>query len=196
MSAEPKKITLARQIGICSLLSLIAFIIVITFHGKPYISNLISGLSVPHQILAGAAISGAYVILSIIGKNYTKNQKSTQHMIESYSRLDLSGWNPVWLALAAAFGEELLFRGALQPLIGIWLTSALFVVSHVRAYRFNALNKRVLFQSLAIFAISLAFGFIAQYVGLIAAMIVHAAIDIVGLCAIRRVTISQPEPVT
>jgi uncharacterized protein len=193
MSTELKKITLARQLGTCGLLCAVALLVVIVFHSKPYVSNFIYGLSVPQQILAGAAISGAYAILSIIGKNYAANRKSTQHMIESYSRLDLSGWNPVWIALAAALGEELLFRGALQPLIGIWLTSVLFVVSHIRAYRFSTLDKRVLFQSLGIFTVSVVFGFMALYIGLITAIIVHAVIDIIGLYTIRRAILSQPE---
>lgn len=41
--------------------------------------------------------------------------------IETYSRLDLRGWNPVLLAPAADIGEEILFRGALQTLLGVWL---------------------------------------------------------------------------
>jgi membrane protease YdiL (CAAX protease family) len=96
--------------------------------------------------------------------------------------------NPHGFALAAGFCEELLFRGALQPLLGIWLTSVLFVVVHIRAYRLNKLDKRVLFQSVSIFAISVVLGYIAAYAGLITAMIVHAAMDTVGLYAVRRLT--------
>ena len=102
------------------------------------------------------------------------------------SRLDLSGWNPLWVALAAGFSEELLFRGALQPVLGIWATSILFVLAHIRAYRFNRFNKRVLIQSLGLFAVSFVFGYIAQYVGLVAVIIIHTTMDIVGLYTIRR----------
>ena len=34
------------------------------------------------------------------------------------------------LALLSSFAEELLFRGLLQPFIGLWLTSILFGIAH------------------------------------------------------------------
>lgn len=37
----------------------------------------------------------------------------------------------VMLSVVAGFGEEILFRGVLQPMTGIWLTSALFAAVHV-----------------------------------------------------------------
>ncbi len=37
----------------------------------------------------------------------------------------------VWLALASSFGEEILFRGALQPSLGVIPTSILFGLAHV-----------------------------------------------------------------
>jgi membrane protease YdiL (CAAX protease family) len=37
----------------------------------------------------------------------------------------------LWLALVSAFGEEILFRGALQPILGLWLTSIGFGLVHL-----------------------------------------------------------------
>lgn len=36
------------------------------------------------------------------------------------------------LALSAAIGEEILFRGALQPVLGIWLTAFIFAFAHLQ----------------------------------------------------------------
>lgn len=36
------------------------------------------------------------------------------------------------LSLSAAFGEEILFRGALQPVFGLWGTSLLFAIAHIQ----------------------------------------------------------------
>jgi membrane protease YdiL (CAAX protease family) len=36
------------------------------------------------------------------------------------------------MSLSVAFGEEILFRGALQPVFGIWLTSLFFAILHVQ----------------------------------------------------------------
>ena len=39
------------------------------------------------------------------------------------------------LALLSAFGEEILFRGVVQPWLGLWITTALFGVFHFPARR-------------------------------------------------------------
>jgi len=36
------------------------------------------------------------------------------------------------MAVATGIGEELLYRGALQPVLGIWLTSLIFALGHVQ----------------------------------------------------------------
>ncbi len=36
-----------------------------------------------------------------------------------------------WLALSSGFAEELFFRGAMQPVLGLWLTSLIFGAVHV-----------------------------------------------------------------
>lgn len=41
-------------------------------------------------------------------------------------------WHIFLMAFVVAFCEELLFRGAIQPLIGIWGTSVLFTLIHFR----------------------------------------------------------------
>lgn len=53
----------------------------------------------------------------------------------------------------------------------------------------------MLLQSISILIIGLSLGFVAMYVGLLAAIIVHAAMDAVGLYAIRRM-MSAGTPVT
>lgn len=37
----------------------------------------------------------------------------------------------VLLALLSSVGEELLFRGAIQPFLGVWFTAAIFAIMHV-----------------------------------------------------------------
>ncbi|SFF51308.1 CAAX protease self-immunity [Duganella sp. CF458] len=182
------RFTLGRQLRTCAILSAIAIAIIALLHDKPNMPKLLAGLPLPQQAGVGLAVGMLYWIFGVIGFKYAAARKTNEATVESYSRLDLRGWNPVWIALAAGFGEELLFRGALQPMLGIWLTSALFVLAHIKAYNFNQLNGRVLIQAGGVFVVSVFFGFVAQYVGLVAAMIIHAAIDIAGLLAIRRMS--------
>jgi membrane protease YdiL (CAAX protease family) len=69
------------------------------------------------------------------------------------------------LALAAGIGEELLFRGALQPVFGLWATSLIFAMAHIQ-YGFTA-------ATVLIFAIGLALGFVRRRHGTTTAIIVH-----------------------
>jgi membrane protease YdiL (CAAX protease family) len=115
----------------------------------------------------------------------TASSASSARTVQSYARLDLSGMNPLWIAIAAAVGEEMLFRAALQPLLGVWIVSLLFLLTHVPVYRFRQLDGAALVQALSVFGGSVVLGFVFQYVGLIAAMLVHAWIDIVGLLIVR-----------
>ena len=43
----------------------------------------------------------------------------------------LSSAEITWLALASGFAEELFFRGAMQPVLGLLITSVIFGVVHV-----------------------------------------------------------------
>ncbi len=182
------KWSLRRQLGICAVFCALAVIVILLFHPKPYVSALLHGLPLFEQAVLGVAAGGFYWLVIVLGSRFATHGKTSQHIAASFSRLDLRGWNPLWMAIAAGVGEELLFRGALQPLLGIWVTSILFVLAHTRAYRFDALNRRVLLQSISIFAVSVALGCIYIYAGLVTAMIVHAGMDIVGLYAVRRMT--------
>lgn len=44
---------------------------------------------------------------------------------------ELSPRQITWLALSSGFAEELFFRGAMQPVLGLWLTSLIFGAVHV-----------------------------------------------------------------
>lgn len=180
--------SLRRQLILCAIFCALAVIVILVFHRKPYVPALLHGLPLIDQGVLGIAAGGLYWLATSLGARFVARGKASQHIAESYSRLDLSGWNPLWMAIAAGVGEELLFRGALQPLLGIWVTSILFVLAHVRAYRFDTLNKRALLQAISVFVISVALGYIAIYAGLVTAMIIHAAMDIVGLYTVRRMT--------
>ncbi|MEO7013443.1 MAG: CPBP family intramembrane glutamic endopeptidase [Dokdonella sp.] len=188
MKGEAEKISLRHQLITCAVLCALAIAVILLFHPRPHVSAILHGQPVIYQTLIGMAFGAAYWGISLLGSRFIAPRSAAKHIAESYSRLDLSGWNPLWIAAAAGLGEELFFRGALQPLLGIWATSVLFVLLHIRAYRLNTLNQRVLLQSVSIFAMGVTFGYIAIYIGLLAAMLAHAGMHAVGLYANRRMT--------
>ena len=81
----------------------------------------------------------------------------------------------IYISFCAGVGEELLFRGGVQPWLGIWFTSVIFVAVH------GYLNPKNLPLSLyglfMVFGIA-GIGYLAETYGLLSAIIAHITIDI------------------
>ncbi len=81
----------------------------------------------------------------------------------------------IFLSFCAGVGEELLFRGGIQPWLGIWITSLIFIFLH--GY-FNPNDKPLFIYGLVLFIISAGFGYLFIYSGLFAAATAHFWIDV------------------
>lgn len=77
------------------------------------------------------------------------------------------------LALSAGVGEELLFRGALQPRFGIWFTSLAFTLGHLQ-YGFSPALAEV-------FIISVILGFVRQKTNTSTCVAIHAIYNLADL---------------
>jgi uncharacterized protein len=102
-------------------------------------------------------------------------------VMDELSQLLLGNMTTVWdwliLAIAAGIGEEVLFRGALQPVLGIWLTSLLFAVIHTQ-YGLSL-------ATLLIFVVGFILGLIRRRYNTTVAIILHAAYNFVlGVAAL------------
>lgn len=80
---------------------------------------------------------------------------------------DFGFWHWLALALGAGIGEEILFRGALQPVFGNWFTSILFAIVHVQ---YGFLTP----ATLVLFLLSFILGRIRQQYNTTAAILLHA----------------------
>jgi membrane protease YdiL (CAAX protease family) len=178
-------IRLTAQVLTCVVFSLIALVLIFVLHDQPRLV-LRGPMTYGEQLLYGLGLSALAAVFSYVSARFTANSEASRNTVTAYGRLDLSGLNPVWISLAAAIGEELLFRAALQPLLGVWITSLVFLVTHVPVYQFRKLNGASLVQAASVFGVSVVLGFIYQYVGLLAAVMVHAALDVVGLYVVRN----------
>ena len=178
-------IRLVSQILTCLVFCVIAAPII--WFSRPHPVALFSRPAGPlTQLLVGQVLALIAGVGSWLMFKLTARSASSARTIDSYSRLDLSGLNPLWISIAAAIGEEMLFRAALQPLLGVWITSVIFLLTHTPVYQFRKLDKATLVQAAGVFGLSVALGFIYQYVGLLAAVLVHVAIDVVGLYVVRN----------
>jgi membrane protease YdiL (CAAX protease family) len=178
-------IRLTAQVLTCVVFSLIALLVIFVAQKEP-LSVFRGPMAFGEQLLYGLGLSALAAVASYLSFRMTARSEATRNTITAYGRLDLSGLNPVWISLAAAIGEELLFRAALQPLLGVWITSIVFLLTHTPVYQFRRLNTATLVQAVGVFGASVALGFIYQYVGLLAAMMVHTALDVVGLYVVRN----------
>ena len=89
------------------------------------------------------------------------------------------------IGLAAAIGEETLFRAALQPSVGIWIAALLFTVVHaaIADYRHPTLGK-LAYAALA-FGMGVLLGIEYDHLGIAASMATHFAFDTTALTLIR-----------
>lgn len=184
------QVRLSAQVLTCLALCLIAAAILYFRHVSP-LALFAYPFPPLWQLLIGQGLALVAAVASYLLFRFSADSESTARTVQTYARLDLEGLNPVWISVCAAIGEEMLFRAALQPLLGLWITSVVFLVVHTPVYRFRHLDRATLVQAAGVFGASVVLGLVFQYVGLLAAMLVHAWIDIVGLVVVRSVIRSR-----
>jgi len=142
------------------------------------------GLEKPKPLhwLIGLGWIGVLVVLQLfVGLGWMMLNPEQAELLESVNTLLLADFDTVWewllLAIAAGVGEELLFRGALQPVFGLLPTSLIFALIHV--------NYGLTPLTLLVFVIALVLGLIRRYYSTTIAIFVHVGYDFVlGLMAL------------
>lgn len=94
------------------------------------------------------------------------------HML---GRFKLNMSEIVLVSLCAGVGEEILFRGALQPIFGIIITSIIFVAIH--GY-LNPRDWRLSIYGVYMVGAIAVIGWMSERLGLISAILAHTIIDI------------------
>lgn len=104
-------------------------------------------------------------------------------IFKALSKANFSFFDNAQISFFAGAGEELLFRGAIQPLLGNTLTSIIFIAIH-GYFKFKS-PGHILF-GVMMFGLSFMLGFLFEHVGLFSAMIAHSAYDLIMLQLIQR----------
>jgi membrane protease YdiL (CAAX protease family) len=150
----------------------------------------IEGVSTPSRLLLspllGAAIGLTVVVLSRMA---VKHFQWAQSLHTDFKHLlgPLASREIVVLALASAAGEELLFRGALDPIVGLWAQALIFAVLHVGP------GVRFLPWTASAFVIGLLLGALHRATGDLGGPIVaHFVINYLNLGYIARVSLPSP----
>lgn len=98
---------------------------------------------------------------------------------------DLSGQEMIILAVASSVGEELLFRGALMPWLGLWAQALLFGALHFGP------GRKFLPWTISALVVGVGFGYLTQWTGdLGAAIAAHFIINLLNLRYIVRTELS------
>ena len=100
-------------------------------------------------------------------------QVQQQQVAQSLQGVDRTALEQFGIALSAGVSEELLFRGALQPRIGVLLSSVLWATFHLQ-YTCHGLPS---VSNLYILLLGLVFGGLRKWSGLLAAIAAHVAYD-------------------
>jgi membrane protease YdiL (CAAX protease family) len=139
-------------------------------------------IGIPVGLLAG--FGAKWIIerpfLKDIGAKYAK-------LIQNFRISNLGIW---FVSFCAGFGEELLFRGAIQPLIGIWVTAIFFVAIH--GY-LNPKDWKVSVYGIFMTLVIGALGYLTDFIGIWSAALAHMMIDVVLFYHLTRMNVT-PQP--
>ncbi len=123
---------------------------------------------------AAGAFWGVGEVSQWLGQTFTpdiaaKVQKSSDHL---FGGLSGGPWGIAALALLPGFCEEVLFRGALQPRLGLLVTAVLFAAIHT--------EYGLSFDVATIFVIAIGLGLIRRYVNTTATIACHMTFNLLA----------------
>lgn len=155
----------------------LAGFILLKFFGLPLIETVFRWkINVTLQLGAGAFIG----VLMGLGAKRAITLPAIAPTLDKYSdmirSMGLKQRHVFFLSFCAGFGEELFFRGALQPLAGIWITAIVFVAIH--GY-LNPMNWRISLYGIYMTGVIAVLGYLTELWGIFTACAAHTAIDIV-----------------
>jgi len=166
-----------------SVFIIISLTVLVFFRHQSIYSLFTRGHSILNQLGIGSLIA---ILLFIPVSSYLWKKKD---LLETVSYLEPVCSSSILIiigvGLSAGIGEEVFFRATLQPLVGIWIASVVFVLAHAKmwASRPFTFGKKI-FVILA-FSCSLLLGFMYEQQGLISSITIHSLFDIGMLLVIK-----------
>ena len=158
----------------------IGALLIYFFHDETFSENLIKGWAFSAQLLigtlAGLAFGGAGILM--MKQPQLRAAVDQYAIMKQVKELSLSHSQIIVVSLIAGITEEVLFRAAIQPLLGIWVTSLLFIAIHGYV-KFGSIPQAIF--TLFTFLLSMMLGLLYMHFGVVSAMAAHAVYDYVVL---------------
>jgi membrane protease YdiL (CAAX protease family) len=141
------------------------------------------------QILIGLGVGLVSAFAARFMVSLPMMQKVKSSYVQILGNFDLNWSEILFISMCAGVGEEFLFRGALQPFMGIYITSVLFVFIH--GY-LNPRDWRLSIYGLFMTIVIVVLGTLAEKYGLLVAIIAHTIIDVVLLHQLQQAAALEP----
>ena len=132
---------------------------------QPLVLNI--GFGLGYGLLCGMAA------WELIKMNFFK--RSRIFFSDLIGDLNLGWIEIIFISSCAGIGEEILFRGAVQPILGIWITAVLFIALH--GY-LNPKNWQISVYGLFMCPVIAGMGYLCEELGIWAAISAHAIFDV------------------
>lgn len=163
-----------------------SFLIIRYWHDGGVLDLFDSQFSILEQsgigVCVGLGLAG--IVYFVIGRSPVKEIISEFSVFKRLSKAEFSFFDNAQISIFAGAGEELLFRGALQPLLGNTITSIIFIGIH-SYFKFKKIGH-IIFGAM-MFSLSFTLGLLFEQVGLITAMIAHSIYDVVLLVLLQKI---------
>ncbi len=175
---------LFMRMGLLTLLvPLVIVAILYYFNATAFMIPVVIG-KVNLWIQVGAGIAGGFLLSGItwlMGKWKYLNDVNFDYTLR-LGIFNFSLQEILFLSFCAGVGEEIVFRGMIQPWLGILTTSFLFIALH--GYMSYSSWPKVIF-GLILFSVGTILGILGEYIGLLAAIVAHIIYDIIAFQRIQ-----------
>ena len=173
------------RMGIATLLiPLVITFVLYQFNFTSFLIPVLVGkFSIGIQILIGIAGGGCMMLLAFFMSKWEYLNEVQSKFTIQLGGYQLTLQEIVFLSFCAGFGEEILFRGMLQPWLGVFFTAFLFIALH--GYISVKSSAHLVF-GLALWSMGIGLGILGAYSGLISAAIAHMIYDIYAFLNIQR----------
>lgn len=131
----------------------------------------------------GTGIGVAGAALGLLLVHFLPHGKLDKLMQGVMDDLNPQWYHIIFYSFCAGFGEEVLFRGALQHYIQLWPTAIIFVLIH--GY-LNIKDKTMFIYGVFLIFVSGAFGYLYKFLGIYAAISAHFVYDIIMFTYMKR----------
>lgn len=164
--------------------------IISVFHDEPVAHTFTSGGAWYYQLLLGLELGvvASLCMLWLLRMPFLKEPK--EFFTNLIRQAKVQAPDIIFLSFAAGVGEEIFFRGAIQPYLGVWLTALIFVALH--GY-LNPFNLGMSMYGILMLIVSALLGYWFQRYGIYAAMTAHFVIDLVLFLRFRYGSQTRPD---